>query len=397
MTETSGPRGRISLIKAVDEGRMDVLSPGFVHQMGECLDCRACAAACPSGVEYGKLIEGARARVEAAVAERRSPIKALARRIVLIAPFAHLWMMRGAARALRFYQRSGLQRFARASGILKRLGLEQAESLAPPISAEFFVPRGQQFKAIDERAKVMLHAGCIMHVAFAGVNAATVRVLQRNGCAVVVPAAQGCCGAIAVHAGEPKAAREMAKRNIAAFERSGAQFYIVNAAGCGSALKEYGELLKDDAAWADRAAAFAERVRDVLEFLDDVGLAAGLQPLRASVTYQDACHLVHAQRIAAAPRRLLRQIPELRLLELSESALCCGSAGIYNLTQPAMSQRLRDRKVSNVLDAGAEIVATANPGCAMQIAAGLQQKQSSIRVRHVVELLDESYAKPTLN
>lgn len=392
MTETSGPRGRISLIKAVDEGHLDVLSPGFVHQMGECLDCRGCAAVCPSGVEYGELIEGARARIEAAAAPSRSPLAALLRKLSLIAPFAHLWIMRAAARVLRFYQRSGLQALARKSGILKRLGLEQAEALLPPISPSFFVPRGQRFAATHERAVVMLHAGCVMHVAFAGVDEATVRVLRRNGCTVLVPADQGCCGAIAVHAGEPDFARELAKRNIAAFERSGAQFYIVNAAGCGSALKEYGDLLKSDSEWAPRAAAFSERVRDVLEFLDQAGLAAGLKPLEVSVTYQDACHLAHAQRITAAPRRLLAQIPSLKMLELAESSLCCGSAGIYNLTQPEMSKRLGDRKAGNVIATGASILATANPGCALQIAAGLREKESSIRVKHVIELLDESYA-----
>ena len=392
MTETSGPRGRISLIKAVDEGRLDVLSPGFVHQMSECLDCRACAAVCPSGVEYGELIEGARARVEAAQAPLRTPFARFLRWLSLTVLFRNMRWMRAAAVLLRFYQRSALGRWMRRSGLIERLHLQRQEALAPEISSAFFIPRGQRFTAAQEQVVVFFHAGCIMHVAFARVHEATVRVLQRNGCTVLVPAAQGCCGAIAVHAGQPAFGRELAKRNIEAFERSGAEFYVVNAAGCGSALKEYGQLLEDDPLWAQRAAAFSTRVRDVLEFLDERGLAPGLGALEASVTYQDACHLAHAQRIAAAPRRLLAQIPGLELREMTESSVCCGSAGIYNLTQPEMSERLRKRKIENTLATGAEIVATANPGCALQLAAGLREEQNSMRVLHAIELLDLAYA-----
>ena len=219
------------------------------------------------------------------------------------------------------------------------------------------------------------------------------RVLQHSGCTVLVPAAQGCCGAIAVHAGELDFGCELAKRNIAAFEQSGADYYIINAAGCGSTLKEYGELLHDDPHWSERAAKFSARVRDVLEFLDEAGLAnEHLGRIERTVTYQDACHLAHAQRITAPPRRLLSQIPGLRLVEMRESSLCCGSAGIYNVTQPEMARRLGERKAQNVADTDAEIVATANPGCALQMAAHLREKNNSITVKHVIELLDESYA-----
>ena len=392
LTETSGPRGRISLVKAVAEERLDLLSPGFVHQMSECLDCRACEAVCPSGVQYGRLVEDARHEIEKAQQPKRSPASRFFRWLTLRALFGNLAFMRFAAALLRFYQRSGLQALIRKSGLLRVLHLDESEALAPAISSSFFVARNQRFAASPSRVTVMLHAGCVMHVAFAHVDEATVRVLQRNGCTVLAPAAQGCCGAIAVHAGEMDFGRELAKRNIEAFQRSGAEYYIINAAGCGSTLKEYGHLLHDDPQWADRAANFSARVRDVLEFLDEIGLPAQPGPLERTVTYQDACHLAHAQRITAPPRRLLTRIPGLRLVEMNESSLCCGSAGIYNVTQPEMARRLGTRKADNVIATSAEIVATANPGCALQMMAHLREKKSPIAVKHVIELLDEAYA-----
>jgi glycolate oxidase iron-sulfur subunit len=398
LIETSSPRGRIALIKAVDEGRLDLTSPGFMHQMSECLDCRACEAVCPSGVAYGRLLEPARTQIERATKAAQPPGKRLGRAFGL-GLFAHLWRMRLVAALLRFYQRSGLQRFARSSGLLRALGLAGLEAMAPAISAKFFVPRGQRWAAAGGAAKTtaFVHAGCVMQVAFAEVNDATVRVLQRAGCDVVAPGAQGCCGAIAIHAGEMDRGRELAKRNIAAFEASGAEVYVVNAAGCGSALKEYGELFAEDERWAGRAAAFSERVRDVTEFLDEIGISPDLGPLDVVVTYQEPCHLAHAQRITEAPRRLLCSIPGLVLREMDESSLCCGSAGIYNLTQPEMAQRLGQRKVEKIAAVRPQIVATANPGCALQLTNGLRAAGHAIAVKHVVQLLDESYAayKPT--
>jgi len=237
-----------------------------------------------------------------------------------------------------------------------------------------------------------LHAGCIMHVAFAEWNEASVRVLTRARVDVVVPRDQGCCGAITIHAGEMDRGRALAKRNIAAFERSGADLYVINAAGCGSALKEYGQLFHGDPDWHARAVVFSDKVRDITELLDEIGIDPHLGRLDASVTYQDPCHLAHAQRITAAPRRLLAQIPGLEIREMEESSLCCGSAGIYNITQPEMAERLGRRKVEHVLDVAPDIVATANPGCALQIANGLRAGGRPIEVLHVVQLLDRAYA-----
>jgi glycolate oxidase iron-sulfur subunit len=386
MTETSGPRGRISLVKAVAEGRLDLLSDGFVEQMSQCLDCRACEAACPSGVRYGQLVETARTQIQRARESTETGRERATRRFLLRTLFSRLDVMRNAAALLRFAQRTGLTALA---GIA---GLGRQAKLAPRIGDTFFVPRDQRVEAKRPAGLAFLHAGCIMQVAFANVHEATVRMLVRSGLSVVVPSDQGCCGAIAVHAGEMPLGREFAKRNIAAFERSGADVYVVNAAGCGSALKEYGELFADDAEWAERAKKFSSRVRDVTEVLDAMPLGTAARGIDADVTYQEPCHLAHAQRVSAAPRRLLRSIPGLRLVEMNESAVCCGSAGVYNLTQPEMAERLQRRKVANVTATGATVVATANPGCALQVAAGLREAGYDARVAHVVELLDEAHS-----
>jgi glycolate dehydrogenase iron-sulfur subunit len=393
LVETSGPRGRIALIKAVSEQRLDLLSPGFVHQMSECLDCRACEAVCPSGVDYGKILEPARTQIVRAQSPARSWWARLGRAVLIGKLFGSMRLMRAAARCLKLYQRSGLRELIRRTGILRALGLADMDALAPRISDRFFIPRDQRFAAAgSKRATAFLHAGCIMHVAFAAWNEATVRVLNAAGVEVVVPRDQGCCGAITIHAGEMAHGRELAKRNITAFERSGADVYVINAAGCGSALKEYGGLFHADPAWENRAIEFSGRVRDVLEFLDEIGIPSGaLGAVRCVATYQDACHLAHAQRITAAPRRLLASIPGLELREMDESSLCCGSAGIYNVTQPEMAQRLARRKTERILEVEPNVVATANPGCALQMRNGLDRAGAArIAVKHVIELLDES-------
>jgi glycolate oxidase iron-sulfur subunit len=293
--------------------------------------------------------------------------------------------MRTAASLVRFAQRTGL------SALASLFGLRDTVRLAPEISDRFFVADDQQYAVSHAAGTAFLHAGCVMHVAFANVHEATVRMLNRARLSVVVPRSQGCCGAIAVHTGDDAFARELARVNIAAFEQSGADVYVVNAAGCGSALKEYSTLLGDDPAWRERARAFSARVRDITEVLDAMELPPAQGRNDARVTYQEPCHLVHAQRVSAAPRRLLAKIPGLELIEMNESALCCGSAGIYNLTEPEMAARLQARKVGNIEATGATIVATANPGCALQVTAGLRNAGINAQVRHIVELLDDSY------
>ncbi len=393
LVETSSPRGRIALIKAVAEERLDLTSPGFVHQMNECLDCRACEAVCPSGVAYGEILEPARTQVVRALGATRPWNVRLLRALAIDRLFSNLWLMRVVAFFLRFYQRSGLRELVRKSGILRLLGLAEMEAMAPEVSRAFFVPTGQRYPARGtKKATAFMHAGCVMHVAFAETDRATVRVLQRSGVEVTVPAAQGCCGAIAVHAGDMELGRRMARKNILAFEASDADVYVINAAGCGSALKEYGSLFHDDPEWHDRAIAFSAKVRDITEYLDAVGIAGDLGALPMRVTYQEPCHLVHAQRIATAPRRLLGRIPGLTLVEMAESSLCCGSAGIYNLVMPEMAQRLQARKVANVNAVAPDVVATANPGCQLQVQSGLVMAASTIPVRHIVDLLDASYA-----
>jgi glycolate oxidase iron-sulfur subunit len=387
LSETSGPRGRISLIKSVGEGRLDLLSPGFVEQMTECLDCRACEAVCPSGVRYGQLVEAARAQIVRATRPQGRTTARAVRQFLLRTLFLRNDLLRTAAVLLRLAQRTRLTSLAGA------IGLSRAAELAPPVANRFFLAQGQRIEANPAAGTAFLHTGCVMEVFFPAVHEATIRMLARAQLSVTIPQDQGCCGALALHAGELGLAREFARRNIAAFERSAADVYVVNAAGCGSVLKEYGDLFAADAQWRERAQAFSQRVRDVTEVLDAMPLPTPPATTSFTVTYQEPCHLVHAQRVSAAPRRLLGLIPGLRLIEMEESALCCGSAGVYNLTQPAMAERLQERKVRNIARTGARIVATANPGCAMQVAAGLRAARYDAEVKHVVELLDEAYSR----
>jgi glycolate oxidase iron-sulfur subunit len=307
--------------------------------------------------------------------------------------FKRLELFRLFSRLMWFYQRSGAQAIARRSGLLKLLKLDETETLLPPISNRFVAPQGQIYPAEGTpRYHVALLAGCIMSTAFAEVHEATIRVLQKNGCEVLLPPDQGCCGALHVHGGDMDGGRELARRNIAAFEGLGLDAIIVNAAGCGSTMKEYGHLLHDDPAWAERASAFAAKVKDISEFLGAIELnTRDLRPLNATVTYQEPCHLAHAQRISAQPRALLRAIPGLTLTEMRESSLCCGSAGIYNVTEPEMAARLGNRKLDNAEATSADILVTANPGCHLQLAGGLRRRGSAMHVRHIVEVLDQAY------
>lgn len=389
--ERSSPRGRIWLMKEVSEGRLDLLDPLFEEEMYLCLNCRACEAVCPSGVKYGEILEASRAQIEQA--RKGTPKARVLRKVVFGGIFTDMRRFRALSAGLRLYQRSPLPRIAKRSGVLKVLGLDQAHELMPQVSDRFVVPKGETIPARGEwRGRVGLFTGCIMSTAYAEIHEATIRVLTRNGFEVTLINGQGCCGALHVHQGDPDGGRALARKNIDAFDTPYLDAIIVNAAGCGAAMKEYGHLLKDDPEYADRAARFAERVQDVTEFLAAKGLSAEPGPIPMTVTYQEPCHLAHAQRIAKQPRQLLKAIPELRVVEMPESSLCCGSAGIYNLLQPDMSSKLLARKLDNALSTGAEAIVSANPGCMLQLTSGLRARGDERPVLHLVELLDRAYA-----
>jgi glycolate oxidase iron-sulfur subunit len=296
---------------------------------------------------------------------------------------------------MRFYQASGLQEMIQRSGLLESFPrLAQLEPLAPAIESPSFFPQiGKVFPARGERrCRVAFHAGCITNVAFARLQEATVRVLQANGCEVVIPAGQICCGALHVHAGLREEARALARRNIAAFLREPVDAFLTNAAGCGSTLKEYGYLLRGDPEWQEKAATFAGRMKDVTEFLVEIGLTQPLRPVPRTVTYQDSCHLAHGQRVRQQPRMLLESVPGLRLVEMPLADLCCGSAGIYNVTETRLAMQLLRNKMEAVNSTGADTIATANPGCILQLRAGVKLHGRGQRVAHVVELLDLAQA-----
>jgi len=387
--EADSPRGRIRQMLLIDQGEL-ALDQSFVTHIDRCLDCRACETACPSGVEYGKLVELARAQIERQY--RRAAGARLARRFIYRSVLPHPGRIAALGRALRFYQRSGLQAVARASGLLHLFGLAKRERFLPAIDHQFFVSQlGQTFPAQGKRrGRVAFVAGCIAQVAFARLNEATIRVLQANGCEVVVPAGQGCCGALAVHAGLRDEARELARRNLNAFLAERFDAVVTNAAGCGSTLKEYGELFPGDSSEHERACEFSSRVRDVTEFLAELGLTAGLKSLPLRVTYQDSCHLLHGQKIHGAPRKLIQSVPGVELVEMPGAEHCCGSAGVYNVTQTAASLELLKEKMNSARSSGAQTIVTANPGCIIQLRAGAELYGIGQEVIHVVELLDRA-------
>ena len=387
--EADSPRGRIRQMLLVQQGELPVSEP-FVDHIDKCLDCRACETACPSAIGYGRLVEHARARIEY---EYQRPFFArLARNLVYrrLLPYPDRIAM--LAKLLRLYQRSGLQNISRVLGILKVLGLAERDHILPTIDRSFFFDHlGKIYPARGKRrARVAFFAGCIANVTFAALNEATIRVLAANGCEVVVPAAQFCCGALPLHAGLRDVARDLARRNLLAFAASDFDAIVTNAAGCGSTLKEYNHLFI--ASEPDHAAAvtFAKRTQDVTEFLASLGLSAHLVPICARVAYQDPCHLLHGQRIREAPRQLLRAIPGLELVELPNSEICCGSAGVYNVTQPEAALQLLAEKMRCAQSTHTQIIATANPGCLLQLKAGVELYKTGHQVLHVIELLDRA-------
>jgi glycolate oxidase iron-sulfur subunit len=390
--EADSPRGRIHQMIEVEQGRVPV-TPSFVNHIDKCLDCRACETACPSGVEYGKLVEYARARIER---DYRRPLPSrLARHLVFRRLLPHPNRIAAVARLLRFYQRSGLQRLARSSGALRLLGLADRERLLPGIGQTFFFSQlGRTFPSKGaRRARVAFFAGCVAQVTFTELNEATIRVLTGNGCEVVVPLGQLCCGALAAHAGDRDAARDLARANLAAFRLEQFDAILTNAAGCGSTLKEYAHLFSPEESEHRQATAFAVQVRDVTEFLSGLGLSAVLRPVPLRVTYQDSCHLLHGQKVRQSPRHLLRAIPGLDFVELPHSEICCGSAGVYNLTQTKTSLDLLAEKMHHTTSTSAQTIVTANPGCLLQLRAGTQIHRTGQEVLHVMEVLDRAMAR----
>jgi glycolate oxidase iron-sulfur subunit len=392
--EASSPRGRLWLMKSVADGRLDLLDPEFDEQMYQCLNCRACEAVCPSGVHYGPLVEASRAQLEQH--RERPRWQVIGRKVGLDLPFSRVSRMRAMVNGLRLYQRVGLADTLRRTGVLRLLRLETLETMLPPIAEPPLVSGKEAWTPARIDDKVALFNGCIMSTVFSNVNRATGRVMAHNHVAMSVPASQQCCGALHVHSGMMDGARKLARTNIDAFEGDGESPIIVTAAGCGAALKEYEFLLKDDPEWADRAEQFSQRVQDVSEYLASRDLVPPTHEVKGTVTYQEPCHLAHAQRITAQPRTLLSQVPGLELAEMKESSLCCGSAGIYNIIRKQMADDLGDRKAENVKATCADCVVTANPGCHMQLRTSLKRNGSDMPVRHIVEILDEAYGGPTV-
>ena len=397
--ETDSPRGRIALMRALDTGRVD-WTPRVQQHFDQCLQCRACETACPSKVPYGRLMEATRAE---AFAQQRWPRRRrIVWNIVMRGVFPSPRRMRLAGYGLKLFQISGLQALVRRSGLLRRLSpaLANIEALSPDARDRFYnnAEAARERPAEPVRLNANLLTGCMMPLAYPETHRATVRVFARNGVAVSAPNEQVCCGALHAHGGDVEMARQLARKNIDAFLPDGAappDAILINAAGCGSHLKEYGHLMRNDAAYAGRAADFANRVRDVHEYLVEIGFTAPTGALNRAVTYQDSCHLSHAQNVRKAPRQLLGSIPGLQLREMRTPDRCCGSAGIYSIMQADISQRVLAEKMEDVLATGAEQVCTANPGCMLQLDAGIARFDTegtlSSRSAHAIELLDESY------
>jgi glycolate oxidase iron-sulfur subunit len=386
--ENDSPRGRIYLMRAVTDGRLAV-SDDVRRHLNLCLDCRACESACPSGVQYGKLIEPFKVALQSTATDHnRTP---LLERLILHHVFPYANRVRAALWPARIAQRIGLLDWAERKGLTKLLPptLRRMQAMLPKLSgASTRLP--DVLPAIGpKRARVALFLGCVGDAMYPETNAATARVLQQNGCDVVVPRSQACCGAIHYHSGVEAPAQELARQNIRAFGAEHVDAVIVNAAGCGAMLKDYAHLLPH--AEHDAAAHFVAKVRDVSEFLVELGPIPPTHAVPLKVTYHDACHLCHGQQIRSQPRQLLQMIPGLELLPLDESEICCGAAGTYNLTQPEMSERLGRRKMDRIEATGAQTVVTGNVGCILQIARKVKERGDRMEVAHPVDLLDRAY------
>lgn len=391
--EMDSPRGRVYLMDAINEGEIP-LNTATVEHFDSCLGCLACVTTCPSGVQYDKLIAATRPQIERNY-PRSLPERLYRQLIFSLFPYPN--RLRPLLAPLMVYQKLGLQKLVRSTGLLKRLSprLAAMESVLPEIPLDAFrdnLPTVIPAQG-EKRYRVGMILGCVQRLFFSKVNTATVRVLTANGCEVIIPKSQGCCAALPEHQGQEEQAKALARQMIDSFEGTDVDAVIINAAGCGHTLKQYGHILQDDPEYREKANEFAGKVKDVQEFLATSGVTAKLSPLSdkpLTIVYQDACHLLHGQKISLQPRQLLRQIPGVKLREPIDAALCCGSAGVYNMLQPEVADELGQQKVQNLLNTGADLIASANPGCTLQIIKHLRQQDKKISIIHPIELLDYS-------
>jgi len=396
--ERNSPRGRIALMRAIADGRLEATRT-FADEMYFCLGCLACMTACPAGVNYAELFEHARAEAEES-GVLRSPKRSFIRWLTVGWLFMDLSRLRFVGALIRLYQRMGLQNLLRRSGVLKVLPrrMRELEAMTPVIQPKFSAAMIPPIMpaAGQKKYRVALLTGCAQDLMFSDVNRDTAEVLARNGCEVITPARQHCCGSLHAHNGELDLARQLARKSIDQFPPDQFDAIISNAAGCGSHLKHYASLLADDPVYRKNAELWDSKLKDIHEWLAHIGLTPPKPGAAAqAVTYHEACHLCHGQKITAQPRQLLRAIPNLTLTELPESAWCCGSAGIYNLIQPEMANELLDRKLMHIKSTQADIVATGNPGCLAHIANGIRREKIPVRLVHPITLLAEAYRAET--
>ena len=396
--EEDSPRGRIQLMQeGLEQGPM---TASMVEHFDACLGCMACVTACPSGVQYDKLIEATRGQVERHGKQHRSRAEVVLR-AAIFQLFPYPDRLNAMLTPLKAYQRSGLSALVRKSKILEKLSptLATMEAIAPPVAKKVTIPasnppRTAEGESLPVKARVGMLLGCVQRTFYPQVNAATVRVLNMEGCEVVVPKTQECCGALSVHAGRSEEGENFARGIVDTFSSANVDYLVVNSAGCGSTMKEYADILSDDPAYAKRAEALANKVRDVTEILVELGPSAPRHPVAEGglrVAYHDACHLSHAQGVRNPPRELLKQIPGLELAPIKDADTCCGSAGIYNLVRPEAARELGDKKASNIAATGAELVVTGNPGCLLQVTDALRrQGEDTLPTGHTIELLDAS-------
>jgi glycolate oxidase iron-sulfur subunit len=391
--EMDSPRGRIYLMNAINKGEA-ALDETTTQHFDSCLGCLACVTTCPSGVQYDRLIAATRPQVE-----RNQPrsLKDRLIRTLIFNLFPYPNRLRILLPLLWLYQKLGIQKLVRATGLLDRFfpRLAAMEAILPEVNLKSL--RDDLPDIIpaqgEKRYRVGVILGCVQRLFFSPVNEATVRVLTANGCEIVIPKTQGCCAALPAHQGQEAQAQALARQMIDSFEGTEVDYIIINAAGCGHTLKEYGHILEDDPEYREKAKQFVAKVRDVQEFLAEAGLTANLASLaeeNLTIVYQDACHLLHGQKISLQPRQLLKQIPGVKLKEPIDAALCCGSAGVYNMLQPEVANELGQQKVKNLLDTGAELIVSPNPGCSLQIKKHMKLKGQEIPLMHPMELLDYS-------